>query len=278
MPAMNENAETPLIPSPPQTERAFRLVVEYDGTRYCGWQRQENAPSVQQTLEDTLARITRHPLVIPGAGRTDTGVHAAGQVACLRTTAMDINERSILRGGNTLLPPDIRIVSVESCDPAFDPRRDARWRRYRYTILNRPAPPALDRHRVTHLALPLDWAAIEAGLAHLPGRHDFSAFRSAHCQATRTELTMLVARHVADPPLHHFDFLCRSFLHNMVRLMSGLLIEIGLGMHAPEVVADCLRERRRTVQFRTAAPTGLVLLEVGYEEFSDFSSPVCHSC
>jgi tRNA pseudouridine38-40 synthase len=114
---MNENAETPLIPSPPQTERAFRLVVEYDGTRYCGWQRQENAPSVQQTLEDTLARITRHPLVIPGAGRTDTGVHAAGQVACLRTTAMDINERSILRGGNTLLPPDIRIVSVESCDP-----------------------------------------------------------------------------------------------------------------------------------------------------------------
>jgi tRNA pseudouridine38-40 synthase len=121
--------------------------------------------------------------------------------------------------------------------PPFDPRRDARWRRYRYTILNRPAPPALDRHRVTHLALPLDWAAIEAGLAHLPGRHDFSAFRSAHCQATRTELTMLVARHVADPPLHHFDFLCRSFLHNMVRLMSGLLIEIGLGMHAPEVVA-----------------------------------------
>ena len=247
-------------------ERTYRLLVEYDGTDYAGWQRQPNERTVQQTLEEALARIVRHAVRCDGAGRTDAGVHARGQVVRIRTSAPNVDAEALRRGGNVELPPDVRILAAEPCHPAFDPRRDARLRHYRYSILVRPSPPALDRHRLLHVSQPPDWPAIEWALALLEGKHDFRAFRSSACRAPRTELTLRVARHVDEHPRHHFDFLCRSFLHNMVRMMTGLVLEIGAGRYPPEAIEDLFNTGCRTAAFRTAPAHGLTLVEVRYED------------
>ena len=298
----------PAPPTPPHA-RAFKLTLEYDGTAYAGWQRQPHAPTVQQVLEEALERVLRHAVRCSAAGRTDAGVHALGQVARVVTTLRTISPEGIRRGGNTHLPPDVRIVAVEPCDISFDPRRDARLRWYRYSILARPSAAALDRSKLWHVPQPLDWAAVEAGLALLRGRHDFRAFRSAACRASRTVLNLIKAEHVAptqerpapqgpEPmapvrgqsvpgrsalaapardlppagglPVHHLDFECRSFLHNMVRMMVGLLVEIGLGKHSPKAIEQMLeagaRNRAPSVQFRVAPPHGLALMRVDYAE------------
>ena len=267
-----EPLSSPDADSPPPAkdeERAYRLLVEYDGTHYAGWQRQPKDRTIQQTLEEALARIVQHPVRCDGAGRTDAGVHARGQVVRIRTTAPNVDAEALWRGGNVELPPDVRIVAVEPCDPAFEPRRDARLRHYRYSILTRPSPPALDRHRLLHVPQPLDWAAVERALVLLEGEHDFQAFRSSACGAARTVLTLRGARHVNEHPEHHLDFLCRSFLHSMVRMMTGLVLEIGVGRHAPAVIEDFFRTKRRAVAFRTAPAHGLTLVEVRYEAALD---------
>ena len=250
---------------PPDADtRPFRLVVEYDGTAYAGWQRQANAPTVQQALEEALERVAGHPVRCPGAGRTDAGVHARGQVARVDVSAPRVDAEALRRGGNTYLPEDVRIVSAEPCDEAFDPRRDARSRWYRYSILARPSPPAIGRQGLLHVPQPMDWTAVESALERLGGEHDFSAFRSSACTATRTRLTVTRAQHVDDHPEHHLDFECRSFLHNMVRLMVGLLVEIGRGKHPPDAVTKMLESGDRTTRFRTAPPHGLTLMRVDY--------------
>ncbi|NQU42358.1 tRNA pseudouridine(38-40) synthase TruA [bacterium] len=246
--------------------RAYRLLIEYDGTRYAGWQRQPHVATVQETIESTLERILRHPVRCLGAGRTDAGVHAVGQVGKIETTAFNITEDSIVRGGNTLLPEDIRITEARPCPLDFDPRRDARSRRYRYSLINQPTPSALDRHRLLHVRGEMDWAALEKGLEYLLGEHDFQAFRSSACRAVRTQLTLTRASHIDAHPVHHIEFECRSFLHNMVRIMTGLLIEIARGKHPPEVVREMLDSQKRTRAFRVVLPRGLVLMGVRYPD------------
>lgn len=245
--------------------RAFRLTIEYDGTRYAGWQRQTNAPTVQQTIEETLEKIIRHPIRCDGSGRTDAGVHATGQVARILVDNPAIDSESIRRGGNTYLPDDIRILAAKLCPLEFDPRRDARLRHYRYSILTRPTASALGRHTLLHESRPIDWTAVEEGLDRLRGDHDFSAFRSAHCRATRTQLFLQTALHTDEHPIHHFDFECRSYLHNMIRLMSGILIEVGVGKHPPRIITEMLEKKERTISFRCAPPQGLILTRVDYK-------------
>jgi tRNA pseudouridine38-40 synthase len=252
--------------------RAFRLVLEYDGTNYAGWQRQAEALSVQQVLEEALERIVRHPVRCDAAGRTDAGVHALGQVVRILVHAHNVDAEALFRGTNTYLPTDVRIVSVEPCDAAFDPRRDARLRWYRYSLFVRSAAPALDRRRLHHLHADLDWRAVEKALEYFRGDHEFAAFRSSVCEAPRTRLTLVDATHVDERPVHHLDFRCRSFLHNMIRIMTGLLIEIGQGKHAPEVVREMLETGHRTASFRVAPPQGLVLMRVDYGE--GLSAPI----
>jgi tRNA pseudouridine38-40 synthase len=248
--------------------RAFKLTVEYDGTRYAGWQRQSNALTVQQALEEALQQLLRHPVRCPGAGRTDAGVHALGQVARVVTALRTIDAQGIRRGANAFLPDDVRVVSAQPCALGFDPRRDARLRWYRYSVFNRSTASALDRHRLWHVPQPLDWPAVERALPFFQGRHDFRAFRVAACSAKRTVLNLVKAECAAPPEgaphVRHFDFECRSFLHSQIRLMVGLLVEIGLGRHPPEAVRDMLESGRQTAQFRMAPPNGLVLMRVDY--------------
>lgn len=244
--------------------KAWRLVVEYDGTAYAGWQIQKKAPTIQQALETALTSLTAHPVRVHGSGRTDAGVHALGQVARFVTTAPRIGADAIVRGGNTKLPADIRIRSAERCADDFDPRRDARLRWYRYSVICQDVAPALDRHRLLHMPHAIDWGLVEQALEMMRGEHDFSAFRSSRCTAKRTVLKMDMARHKDESPIHHIDLQCRSFLHNMVRLLVGLLLEIGQGRHEPEVMRQCLEARKKVVRFRTAPPHGLVLRQVFY--------------
>jgi len=250
--------------SPLGEMRAYRLLVEYDGTGYAGWQRQPHAPSIQQALEEALEQVVCHPVRCHAAGRTDAGVHALGQVVRILIEAPNVDEDGLVRGTNTNLPEDIRVVSAQPCGVAFDPRRDARLRWYRYSVFVRSAGPALDRQRLLHLHGNPDWPSVEKALEYLRGDHDFAVFRSSACEAARTRLTLEEAAHVDEHPVHHLDFKCRSFLQNMVRIMTGLLLEVGLEKHKPEIVREMLETGRRLVSFRVAPPQGLVLMRVDY--------------
>ena len=261
---MDRNAHS--APAQQPAPRSYRLVVQYDGTRYAGWQRQPGDLSVQQALEETLEGILCHPVRCHASGRTDAGVHALGQVVRIDTSAPNVSPYGLLRGANTYLPDDIRIASVEPCASEFNPRADARRRCYRYTICNAPVAPVLDRHRVLHVPQEIDWARVDEALARFEGEHDFVAFRSSLCEATRTRLTMRRARRTGESPILHIDYVCRSFLHNMVRLMTGLAIEVGRGRFEPDDVTRMLDTGERTGNWRNAPPHGLVLMEVGYEE------------
>lgn len=265
--------ETPQIPiAQTPNVRAFKIDIEYDGTCYAGWQRQANALSVQQVLEEALERLLRHPVRCPGAGRTDAGVHALGQVARVITTLKTIDAKGIRRGANTYLPEDVRIVKAEPCGLEFDPRRDARLRWYRYSLFCRPTAPALDRYRMWHVHQRVDWQRVEEGLALLRGKHDFRAFRTAACTSKRTVLTMVRAEHgcaneigMVSPDCHYLDFACRSYLHSQIRFMVGLLVEVGMGKHRPVVLTEALEVGRMPVHFRIAPPEGLCLMRVDYD-------------
>jgi len=252
--------------APPSPTRAFRLTIEYDGARYAGWQRQPNAPTVQETLEESLGKFLHQRVRADAAGRTDAGVHARGQVVKIVAPGAAISGDALRRAANAYLPDDVRVVSAVECSPDFDPRRDARLRWYRYSILARPSPPAIDRFRLTHVARPLDWGAVDRGLALLRGEHDFRAFRSSACRAPRTRLTLVEASRSDERPVHHFDFKCRSFLHHMVRRMVGLLLEIGAGRHPPDIILDMFETGRCPRPFRTAPPQGLTLMRVDYAD------------
>ena len=158
------------------------LSVEYDGSAYCGWQLQAHSPSVQAVLEEALSGIACEPIRVVAAGRTDTGVHALGQVVHFDTSAVR-PQRAWLRGANTLLPGDVRIIGAREVAVDFHARFSALSRAYRYLILNRPQAPAVGHARIAWEPRPLDAAAMHAAAQSLLGEHDFSAFRSAECQA-----------------------------------------------------------------------------------------------
>jgi tRNA pseudouridine38-40 synthase len=261
---MRRNGTYKKLNPPNLSLQAFRLLVEYDGTNYAGWQWQAHSPSVQQTLEEALERLLLHPVRVTAAGRTDAGVHALGQVARFVTTAPHASVHALLRGGNRFLPNDIRILKAEPCSPTFDPRRHALLRWYRYTLINRPVASALDRHRVLHVYEKLNWDRIETALGYLQGDHEFKAFRAVSCTAVRTRLTMQVAQQGGEPPIHYFDFKCRSFLQNMIRILVGLLLEIGRGKIPPEYFLELFETGVQSVEFRVAPPHGLVLMQIDY--------------
>ncbi|MBN1867207.1 tRNA pseudouridine(38-40) synthase TruA [Candidatus Sumerlaeota bacterium] len=253
--------------------RFFQIEIEYDGVDYAGWQAQATGiRTVQTQVEKALGEILCDSIRCLAAGRTDTGVHAKGQVASFYTRNTSIEEKRLLVGVNRYLPPDIRVLSIRSCSRSFDPRGDARVRWYRYSILNRPVASALDRNRLYHVPRFLDWSRIETALSLLQGKHDFSAFRSSRCGATRTLLTMREASHTNEHPVHHIDFKCRSFLHHMIRILVGLLVEVGTGKQSPEIFREMLQTGKRTVHFRNAPPHGLTLMHVEYATDMDGDS------
>jgi len=242
----------------------YKLTIEYDGAGFVGWQRQANGLSVQEALETAIARFCGKRVTVHGAGRTDAGVHALGQTAHLDLTKMV--PPKVLRSAvnHHLRPAAISILAAEPASDDFDARLSATCRVYLYRILNRRAPPALERGRVWHVAPPLDIAAMCEGARHLIGHHDFSTFRDSLCQANSPlkTLDVLDLHRMGDEI--HIEARARSFLHRQVRNMAGTLKLVGLGRWHPDHVARALAARDRRAGGPTAPPDGLYLVEIRY--------------
>lgn len=244
----------------------YRLTIEYCGTGFVGWQRQANGLSIQEALETAVRRFCGETVTVFGAGRTDAGVHALAQVAHvdLPRAASPDEIRGALN--HHLGPHAISVLAVEAAPSDFDARLSATGRRYLYRILNRRAPPALDRGRVWHVAPPLDVAAMRDGAAHLIGHHDFSTFRDSLCQA-RSPLKTLDRLDVTRQGEEiHVAAAARSFLHHQVRNMVGTLKLVGVGRWRPDDVAGALAARDRRAGGPTAPSQGLALVAVRYND------------
>jgi len=243
----------------------LRLTIEYDGTAYQGWQVQPNAPTIQETLERALATALREPVRVRGAGRTDAGVHACGQVAAARVTRAPSDLPRLQKSLNALTPDDIAIREVALVDDAFDPRRDARSRVYEYRILNAPAPSPFWWRYAWHVPDPLDAPAMHEAATRLEGEHDFEAFRGADPVPVRSTVRRVLesAVHV-DASFVVFRIEATAFLKHMVRNVVGTLVEVGRGARPVDALAALLAARDRTRAGATAPAHGLVLVRVRY--------------
>lgn len=239
-----------------------RALVAYDGTNYRGFQRQANAPTVQAALEAALSRVTCERIGVLPAGRTDAGVHAAGQIV-----AFDIAWRhgldDLQRALNAGLPADIVVREVDEVSPAFHPRHDARSRWYQYTLYHSPVRWPLARLYSLHVAAPLDVAAMQRAAQSLVGEHDFAAFGRAP-QGQVTVRRVLAAAWNGEPPRLSFDIEANAFLYRMVRSIVGTLLKVGRGDMDVQGFAAVLASRSRDQAGPTAPPHGLCLMEVRY--------------
>ena len=242
----------------------YRIVIEYDGTPFLGWQRQAQGVSVQGALEDALVRFSGEQAAVRGAGRTDAGVHALGQVAHF-DLAKEWDPFRVREALNFhLKPAPVVVLDCTIAGADFDARYSATARHYRYRILNRRAPPALERDRVWWVAVPLDHAAMAGAARHLLGRHDFTTFRAAQCQANsplRTLDRLEVVRYGEEIVVMAS---ARSFLHNQVRSMVGSLKLVGDGKWRADDLAAALAACDRAACGPVATAAGLYLERVDY--------------
>jgi tRNA pseudouridine38-40 synthase len=241
----------------------MRAVVAYDGTDYGGFQRQTNAPTIQARLEAALAQVTQETIPVLAAGRTDAGVHAAGQVIALDTTWRH-GVVALQRALNAVLPADIAVRNVEEAAPAFHPRYDAHSRRYRYTLYNAPVRWPLDRRYSLHVATPLDVEAMQRAARSLVGEHDFAAFGRPHQQGGVTVRRMLALEWGGKTPRLTVDVEANAFLYRMVRSIVGTLLQVGKGQMSVGEFAAVLASCDRSQAGPTAPPHGLCLMEVTY--------------
>lgn len=240
-------------------------VVEYDGSAFCGWQRQDDVRSVQQCVEEALSKIANEPIQVTVAGRTDTGVHALAQVIHF-DTSVSRSDYSWVRGTNTHLPPDVALLWAGAADEAFHARFSATGRHYHYVILNRPVRATHLRARVTWEYRLLDVARMQAAAAHLIGTHDFTSFRAIECQAkspVRELRRLTVERH---GEMVHIRAHANAFLQHMVRNIAGVLVQIGAGEREPAWAQEVLAARDRRRGGVTAPPDGLYLTDIDYPE------------
>jgi len=243
----------------------YKLTIEYDGGPFVGWQRQDNGPSIQAALEEAVTAFCGERVPVQGAGRTDAGVHALGQVAHLDLASEKPADTLRAALNHHLKPQPIAVVEAEAVPDDFHARFSATWRRYRYRILNRRPPPAVDRGRVWHVPVPLDDQAMADAAQVLVGRHDFNSFRSASCQALSSVKTLDVLQVGRDGTEIAIDVGARSFLHNQVRILVGTLQLVGRGQWTRRDVEQALEARDRTRAGPTAPPQGLCLMEVRYD-------------
>jgi tRNA pseudouridine38-40 synthase len=242
----------------------YRLLIEYDGRPYRGFQAQAGLPSVQDTLQRAIHGFSGEEPQIQVAGRTDTGVHATGQVAHVdfeREWKPDVVRDAV---NAHLVPEPVCLVRVEEVSEDFHARFSAKERRYLYRILNRRAPPALDQGRVWHVKKPMDVATLNAAGQVLVGHHDFTTFRDAQCQAKSPMKTLDVVEAHAKGEEVQLVFASRSFLHRQVRSMVGSLAEVGAGRWSVEDLRDALHARDRKACGPVAPADGLYLTEVRY--------------
>ena len=244
----------------------WRLTIEYDGGPFMGWQRQDHGPSVQQSLEEALRRMTGEDTQVHAAGRTDAGVHALAMTAHV-DVQRDVTPDRLREGLNALVRPrPISILDVQPVAEDWHARFSCLGRRYLYRILNRRAPAALDAGRVWHLPVPLDVNAMADGATHLIGRHDFTTFRSAQCQSDSPVKTLdrLEVANIGEEV--HVTAAARSFLHHQVRSMVGCLAMVGRGQWTPDDMKKALEAKDRAALGFNAPPDGLYFVEAIYPE------------
>jgi len=242
----------------------YRLTVEYDGTPFVGWQRQDDGPSVQAALEAAIAAFSGETPRVQGAGRTDAGVHARGQVAHFDLPRQWDPFRIVEALNHHLRPLPVAVLGVEPAAPDFDARRSAVARHYEFRILNRRAPPALDQERVWQVAVPLDAGKMHRAAQQILGTHDFTTFRHTQCQANspiRTLDRLDVDRH-GDAVV--ITASARSFLHSQVRSLAGSLKLVGQGKWTPADFRAALDAADRAACGPVAPPGGLYLMRVDY--------------
>lgn len=239
------------------------LGVEYDGSAFSGWQIQDGTRTVQGCIEAALSKVADHPIRVVAAGRTDSGVHAAGQVIHLDSEAAR-SPRAWVFGTNAHLPKAISVTWAQPVGEEFHARFSARARQYRYVIFNRAVRPGLLNSRVSWEYRPLDVARMSEGAEYLLGEHDFSSYRALSCQAknpVRIVCRLDIARH---DELIVMEVAANAFLHHMVRNIAGVLMAIGAGEREPLWARQVLEARDRTLGGVTASPEGLTLVSVKY--------------
>jgi len=242
----------------------YKLLIAYDGFGYSGWQVQPGMKTIQGELEKCFHRLTGEAIKVHGSGRTDQGVHAAGQTAHVDLPGY-LPERKIIQAANAILPPDIRILKIRRASDSFHARRDASAKEYRYFIWNGPVlPPLLCRYRI-HIRQPLDISGMQAAAAHLTGRHDFAAF-TANPRRTVESTVRNLSRLTVQRRGREVVIAARSdgFLYRMVRSLAGFLIRVGMGDLPPPEAKKILNQKQRTAVVPTALPQGLFLWRVYY--------------
>ena len=239
------------------------MGIEYDGTNYVGWQLQDNGPSVQGVVEEALAQVANHPLRITCAGRTDTGVHALGQVVHF-DTEVERSERAWVFGCNANLPKDVAVTWAKPVDDNFHARFSAKHRRYRYVIFNRPVRPTFLAYRVSWEYRPLDVQRMADAAQFLLGEHDFNAYRAVGCQSKTPVRRIDSIEIIRKDDILIIDIEANAFLHHMVRNIAGVLMTIGAGEQAIDWTRQILETKDRTQGGITAPPHGLYLVDVDY--------------
>jgi tRNA pseudouridine38-40 synthase len=239
----------------------YKIVLGYDGTDFRGWQRQPEGRTVQGVLEEAVHKITGKRTVVHGAGRTDAGVHAVGQVASFRG-AFKLSDEVLFRALNAVLPQDVRIFSLEKAPPDFDARRSARSKVYRYRIVRAPQPSPLDRRFVLHWPYPLKVGKMRQAARLFTRTADFTAFSSNRDRSPVRTVTRSELRTSGDEIVYTVE--AAGFLRYMVRTIVGTLLEVGRGRLAPDEVEELFRHKNRSLAGPTAAAKGLTLVRVDY--------------
>jgi len=241
--------------------RNIRLTLEYDGSAFCGWQVQPGQRSVQGELEMALGRLTQSETAVIAAGRTDSGVHALGQVINFHTPSV-LPVETFIRGANALLPPDVRVIAGEEATEEFNARHDAISRAYRYRLTTRPR--AVGRQYAWFLPLRLDLVAMQQAASALRGVHDFVSFCRSGSELEHHRCQVYSAEWHSEEDEFIFEIRANRFVHNMVRIIVGTCVEIGRGGLAPAVMTEILAARDRCAAGRTAPAHGLFLLQILY--------------
>ena len=257
------NSKIPQGKSLPPGVKRYAAVVSYDGSAFCGFQKQKHSPSVQQELERALSSVANAEIIVSCAGRTDTAVHASYQVIHFDTQALRTG-RNWVKGSNSQLPDSIALLWADEVNETFHARFSATSRTYRYVIHAAPARPAILSQGVTWVRKPLNTAAMQEACQYLLGEQDFSAFRGAGCQSLSPNRNITSAKIIQAGELIVFEVTANAFVLHMVRNIIGSLMEVGFGRRDPGWIGQLIKGRDRTKSAATASPKGLYLVQVGY--------------
>ncbi|MBT3319174.1 MAG: tRNA pseudouridine(38-40) synthase TruA [Clostridia bacterium] len=243
----------------------IKLIIEYDGTNYVGWQRQTNGLSVQQVVEEAFEKASGSKAVLYSAGRTDAGVHARGQVAHLDTET-SIPPEKISYAMNAQLPSDIRVVSSAAVSDEFHARYGAKAKTYVYTYINTQHPSAIHRNTTAHIRGDVDTSAMQQATKHIVGTHDFASFCASGGEVDTTVRTVYSLDVTRDEPFIKIEVTGSGFLYNMVRIIAGTLLDVGRGKLSVSAVKDIIAAKDRSMASPTAPARGLTMKQVYYDD------------